>query len=194
MSDIEYFEGIRNRVVTVENHFYLSNKNMIMGMIRKKDSRGDCDLQDLYQEAVSVVMHKITAGKLTSEIMRSKLSTYLGAVALNLFNDHLKIQNKRLKVFNSIQSEAGEDASDITEEDKFLFETSVLNLVKQIKNPCNKMLIDRYVSKLSYDEIAIKYNYKNYNGAKKKNGECLQKAKAFVKENIKPEINIYYAR
>jgi hypothetical protein len=62
-------------------------------------------------------------------------------------------------------------------------EVLIVEAVKNIKFPCNKILLDRYINKLSYDEIAVKYNYSNYNSAKKKKGECVKKARKMISES-----------
>lgn len=183
MSDKEYFTGIKKRVVAIENHFYESNWKLVSGMIRKMDTSGSCDPQDIYQDAVSVVISNIRTGKLTVESMSSKLSTYLVSVAKNLLRNHFKNQKPMMDIHLVTENL-------LSNEDEFHLdeiaglEALILNIVKQIKEPCSGMLMDRYVNSLSYDHIAKKYNYKNYNGAKKKNGECLQKARFLVKQSI----------
>src|SRR5690606_4925302 len=144
--------------------------------------------------AVTVVMGKIINESITAEKMNSKLSTYLVSVAKNLFLNHLQKQKSMVDIDDHVNHLFDDDEENLTEKEIMELEVTVLDLVKQIKKPCDGILMDWYIAGLSFDEIAEKYEYKNYNSAKKKKGECLQKAKAFIKKNINLETHPYYAR
>jgi hypothetical protein len=57
--------------------------------------------------------------------------------------------------------------------------------VDDLRPPCNEIISDWYLNQLTYEEIAEKHKYKNANTAKKKKGDCLNRARAAAEQLLK---------
>lgn len=179
-SDDEILEGIKNSDITIERAFYRYNYSMVKGLVRQKDSAGSIDVDDLYQDVMIVVFTKIRDNELTE--LTAKLSTYVYKVALNLLLYRLR-EAKKLPQ----ESLDGLDVQIDPEDPVNLDELEVvgLELVRELRYPCNEILIDWYINKLNYDQIAMKHRYKNANTAKKKKGDCINEVRKYAKGIMK---------
>lgn len=171
-----YFEGIRSNDNKVVGHFIGKCKPMMAKLAQQFPS---LSAEDIFQEAIVVVLRKIKEGSLKEDQMSASLSTYLYSVAQNQCRD--KMKKKRPEALKE-----GYDmpAADNDHEELYAERLShVRDLAALVKPPCNGIIYDYYINRVSYQDIAVKYGYKNANSAKKKNGECLKKARNLVGEN-----------
>jgi RNA polymerase sigma factor (sigma-70 family) len=176
-TDIEYLEGIRNAEIDIERAFYKHHLVMVKDLVRKMDSTGRIDAKDLYQEVMTVVFMKIKGGELTE--LRAKLSSYVYSVASNLLLYELR-KNERLPRANLDDNEVAEEIEpSVTIQD---IELKGLELVRRLRYPCNELIIDWYINKLNFDEIATKFKYSNGDMARKKKSECLKGAREQAKQ------------
>lgn len=183
LQDAYYFQGIRDNNSKVIKRFMDENRPKIIALVRKRDSRNKIHPDDVFLDALSVVIRKIRTGTITEETMSARLSTYLYAVADNKCKDLVKSAHYRLADYqedDAVFDSMWEDPRESEEIDEALY---IVELAKKIKPPCNEMLMEYYVHRLTYEEIAERHGYKNYNSAKKKNGECLKKARQLVRED-----------
>jgi RNA polymerase sigma factor (sigma-70 family) len=132
---------------------------------------------DIFQDALMIVIKKINEGNLAEDDMTASLETYIYAVAQNLCRTAEKSAGN--KNTRGIDQNIMDNHQDSAEKEEFSTDeiAEMLKLVEEIKPPCNSILVDYYRKKLSYDEIAERYGFKNMNTARKKKHECLKKAR-----------------
>jgi RNA polymerase sigma factor (sigma-70 family) len=179
MSDQEYLEGIRNDNPVAQKDFYENYKDIVKGVVYKYDGSGEIRFEDHYQDVMMIVWSKIKNGELSK--LTAKLSTYLYRVAYNLLLHKMRKTGKNVPL-EGIEIQAESDGPDL---DKM--EMLALELVDDLRPPCNEIIADWYLNQLSYEEIAEKHKYKNANTAKKKKGDCLTKARAVAEELLKSQ-------
>lgn len=168
-SDLETIAGVKSGDRKIEESFYKSQEAIIKGLLFKMDSNGRIDRDDLYQEVMAVLFVQIMDGKLDS--LNAKLSTYVYSVGKNMILN--KLRSFKETLLPSLLVEGDEELTyDIDQVEKAAFA-----LVNKLQPPCDEILIDWYINKLDYEQIAIKHKYKNANMAKKKKSECLEKAR-----------------
>ncbi len=176
-TDQDFLNGIRGEDHLIEKAFYDQNYDMIRGLIKKKDSSKNIDVDDLYQEVMVIVFMRIKNNELTQ--LTAKLSTYVYKTAHNLLLYRLR-SNNRMKT-SSLENYdfAEETQSDVSID---TLEIMALEMVKKLTYPCNEIIEDWYIHKLDYEQIALKHRYKNANTAKKKKGDCMSNARVQAKE------------
>lgn len=172
-TDQDLLNGIRESDHLVEKAFYDQNYDLIRGLVKKMDGSRTIDVDDLYQEVMVVVFMRIKNNELTN--LTAKLSTYVYKTAHNLILYTLR-KNGRMTTSSL------EENHDIAEEELNninldALEISALEMVKKLLYPCNDIIVDWYIHKLDYAQIASKYRYNNANTAKKKKGDCMLKAR-----------------
>ncbi len=179
-TDLDFLNGIRNSDPLAEKAFYEQHYGMIRGLVKKVDSSRAIEVKDLYQEVMVVVFMKIKNNELTE--LTAKLSTYVHRTAHNLLLYRLR-SNSRIKTSQLAEHDfAEETTNDLFSINKL--EILALQMVKKLTYPCNEIMEDWYLNNLDYEQIAIKYRYKNANTAKKKKGDCIANARLQAKKLI----------
>jgi len=177
-TDIELLNGIRNSDSLIEKAFYEQNYSMIRSLVKKVDSSRTIEVNDIYQEVMVVVFTKIKNNELVE--LTAKLSTYVYRTAYNLLLYRLR-SNGRMKTSALADNDFPEEINDdLHTRDKL--EILALQMVKKLIYPCSEIIEDWYLNKLDYEQLAIKYKYKNANTAKKKKGDCIANARIEVKK------------
>ena len=171
MKDDEYFKGILKGNVKAEDKFYRKNWPLIKDLVVKLKDQHQLDAQDIYQQAVAIVFNKIKNGRLSPQSSTTYLSDLLYRIASGICLSCLKEQSPGY---------VNEALPERDEEQEGYREGQVLEVVKKIESPYNRMLIDRYINRFSYQEIAVKYNYSNYKSAEKKTGQYLKKTRQII--------------
>jgi RNA polymerase sigma factor (sigma-70 family) len=177
MSDEEYLEGIRNDNPSAQKTFYDNHKALVKGVVYKYDSSGEIKFDDHYQDVMVIMWTKIKTGQLKK--LTAKLSTYLHRVAYNLLIYKMR-KTGRTVPLDGIEVEDEPDELDLSQ-----LEFLALDLLSELRPPCNEILADWYLNQLSYEQIAEKHKYKNANTAKKKKGDCLTRARSAAEELLK---------
>lgn len=161
----------------VEKAFYDQNYDMIRGLVKKMDSSRSIDVDDLYQEVMVVVFMRIKNKELT--ILTAKLSTYVYKTAHNLMLYKLRKSNKMPTSSLEDHDVAEEEPNDISID---ALEIIALEMIRKLVYPCNEIIMDWYIHKLDYSQIALKHKYRNANTAKKKKGDCISNARLQAKD------------
>jgi RNA polymerase sigma factor (sigma-70 family) len=183
-TDQDFLNGIRGSDHLIEKAFYDQNYNMIRGLIKNIDGSKNIDVDDLYQEVMVVVFMRIKNHELMH--LTAKLSTYVYKIAHNLLLYRLR-SNSRMKTSPLEDHDFAEETqSDVSID---TLEIIALEMVKKLTYPCNEILEDWYIHKLDYEQIALKYRYKNANTAKKKKGDCMANARIQAKELLKNKLS-----
>lgn len=135
----------------------------------------DEEAKDVYQEGIIAVYQNIQKGTFKQE---SKLKTYLYSICRRIWLTELKkkgnftgkIQDYENKL--EVPPEVEAEMNDNHEEYKLMN-----NCLAQLGEPCQTILHDFYISRLSMQDIADKMNYTNMENAKTQKYKCLQRLK-----------------
>jgi RNA polymerase sigma factor (sigma-70 family) len=176
ISDQDFLLGIRNCDPVIEKAFYEENYGMVRGMIYRYDSSRSVAVDDHYQDVMAIIFTRIKDGKLTQ--LTAKLSTFVYSIARNLLLDKLRRSRKMINAPIEDDHLASDD-SELVNLDAL--EIAAMEMIKNLKPPCNEIIIDWYLHQLNYEQIAEKHKYKNANTAKKKKGDCIAGARITAK-------------
>lgn len=175
-TDADLLERIRKSDGIAERYLYQRCKPLVFEFLFRRDPQRRLDKLDLYQEVMAVVFIQIREGKLDN--LTARLTTYVTAVARNMVMNGLRA--KDIMASGSDLPDIAEDVDEtITLQEDM--EKEALAMVKLLQPPCSELLLDWYIARLRYDQIARKHRYKNENMAKKKKGECIEKARNAVR-------------
>jgi RNA polymerase sigma factor (sigma-70 family) len=177
MSDHEYLEGIRHDDPAVLEAFYENYKDVVRGVVYKYDSSKEIQFDDHYHDVMVIVWNKIRTGELND--LTARLSTFVYSVAYNLLLYKLRKTGKTVPL----------EGFDVAVESKSVnldrLEMLALELLDRLRPPCSEILVDWYINRLNYEQIAEKHKYKNENTAKKKKGDCLSQVRAAAAHLLK---------
>ena len=152
-------------------------------------SRTDCE--DVFQESFIVLYQNILDGKLDN--MTSSLSTYFNAICRNKAHEVLRSHGKELNIIdeypNSTKDEFEDERIDrllALEDDDELIESRkealVREIVRELPEPCDKILWGFYRDGFSMKTMAQMLSYKNEDTIKVTKHRCCNKFKNRFKE------------
>jgi RNA polymerase sigma factor (sigma-70 family) len=149
ISDVDILEGIRTSNPDVIKGIYRAYLPGIITYIRR-NSGGEEDARDLFQEAMIVLFRKVKAGNFE---LRSSLNTYLSSICRNLWY-------KRLRDRKEVSIPEGIERPDPDEDLDQLIHLTVqrrlfLQHFQQLGETCREIL-ELYFQKVSMREIAEK--------------------------------------
>ncbi len=147
--------------------FYPPIRKMVVA-----NSGNKLDAEDLFQEVLVVLMDKV---KQESFELKSALSTYLYAIARNLWLKELRSRGKVVAVELEEERIEIEDALDLETEKHYSIAEKAL---KQLGEKCQQLLVLFYYHRMSFDLIAKKLEFRNDKVAKNQKYRCLEKAKS----------------
>jgi RNA polymerase sigma factor (sigma-70 family) len=180
MTDQQYLEGINKGSNAVIQRFYEDFKPMIYSLIGKKDSYKIISAEDFYNDVIIEVIMKIKKRDLNRENLRSKLSTYIYAVADNQLNTHFRQHKIKLAAAGDILVQEDIYTIDDVEVHPLDKLQLFLDKLKTIDTLCFQIIRDWYLGNLGYEQLAVAYGYSGYNSIKKKKGKCLDKARSMA--------------
>jgi len=171
-------------LLTAEQYVKASEKlyayfPVIKKLVLKNSGTGQ-DAEDLYQEALLILVTKVRAGNF---VLTSSLNTYLYSVCRFLWNDRLKKKNKSSVVdIDTVQVAAEQEAEVFirSEGDTKLAEKAFQLLGEK----CRQLLLLFYLQKLSMKEIAVTLRFGSEKTAKNQKYRCLDKAKEHLRTLI----------
>ena len=163
------------------HHLYQSCYPMVEKMVFRMNGSVD-DAYDIFQDSITILYEKAKAGDF---ILTSRLSTYLTAVAKNLWLK--KLNQKRNRPFSVLQEDleeisgAGEDAQHFFEMEHQIRQLQLS--FREIGEPCKNLLTAFYLQNKSMQQIADELGYTNPENAKNQKYKCLNRLrKLFFKE------------
>lgn len=152
-------------------------------------SRSDCE--DIFQDSFLVLYHQIIDGKLNQ--MASSLSTYFIGICRNKALEHLRSKGKEINYIDDYP----EIAKDEFEDDKIdrllaledntekieIRKSALTNqIVKDLPDPCDKILWGFYRDGFSLQTLAQMLNYKSEGTVKVTKHRCCDKFRSRFKE------------
>ncbi len=166
MTDTEIVEHLRNNKYSkAVNGLYNS-----LPSIKKyicANSGTEEDAKDIFQDALVVLYKKVNS---TEFVLSASLTTYLNAIAKNLWLTDLR-RRKKLP-----EDKSSTDIADVVtdEETGFTIATTAFNLLGE---KCRQLLMLFYFKKKSFKEIAGILAFTDEKSAKNQKYRCIQKAK-----------------
>ncbi len=166
MTDTEIVEHLRNNKYSkAVNGLYNS-----LPSIKKyicANSGTEEDAKDIFQDALVVLYKKVNS---TEFVLSASLTTYLNAIAKNLWLTDLR-RRKKLP-----EDKSSTEIADVVtyEETGFTIATTAFNLLGE---KCRQLLMLFYFKKKSFKEIAGILAFSDEKIAKNQKYRCIQKAK-----------------
>lgn len=178
-TDSQFINGLRTNSNEILTSLYKKYYNIVLKLIVSNNGSED-EAQDIYQETIIIVFENVK--KPTFEL-NCQLQTYIYSIAKRLWLKQLKKNGKTFLFKEEEESELADVTSDLNEHLKKEDDIIKMNVsMKLLGEPCNTIINDFYVLKLSMDDIAEKFGYTNSDNAKTQKYKCLQRLKKYFFE------------
>lgn len=178
-TDSQFIAGLRNNSNDVLSALYKKYYNIVLKLIVSNNGTQD-EAQDIYQETIIIVFENV---KKPAFELNCQLQTYIYSIAKRLWLKQLKKNGKTFLFKENEEDELADVTSDLN--DYFKKEGDILKMNRSMQllgEPCNTIITDFYVLKLSMDKIAEKFGYTNGDNAKTQKYKCLQRLKKYFFE------------
>ncbi|MDX2172674.1 MAG: sigma-70 family RNA polymerase sigma factor [Bacteroidota bacterium] len=178
-TDSQFVEGLRTNSNEILTALYKKYYNIVLKLIVSNNGSPD-EAQDVYQETIIVVFENVRKPEFE---LNCQLQTYIYSIAKRLWLKQLKKNGKTFLFKEDEENELADISGDLN--DHFKKEDDILKMNKSMSllgEPCNTIINDFYVLKLSMDEIAEKFGYTNSDNAKTQKYKCLQRLKKYFFE------------
>ena len=178
-TDSQFIDGLRTNSNEVLTALYKKYYTIVLKLIVSNNGTQD-EAQDVYQETIIVVFENV---RKTDFELNCQLQTYIYSIAKRLWLKQLKKNGKTFLFKEDEENELADVTNDLN--DHFKKEDDILKMNKSmllLGEPCNTIINDFYVLKLSMDEIAEKFGYTNSDNAKTQKYKCLQRLKKYFFE------------
>jgi RNA polymerase sigma factor (sigma-70 family) len=185
LTDEEVIRRLRSsnrRLVEDATAFLLEqHEPMIHALVRQKGGDNDEDVNPVLHDAVIALVQKVKSGEFDNG--RTKLSTYLYAIARNTLNNQLRkrhFETQKLQEhfpllsFNDVEK---------TMEDKEKKEKIAAAILK-LDKPCQKVLFDYWWEGKSLKEIADEMG-KSQDAVKQRHHRCIQRLRDLLENDLK---------
>ncbi len=173
LSDNDIIEGIRRQDEKALNYLYDNYFRMVKEHVLSYSGTND-DVPDVFQEAIILLYQKICEDdfKLTTD-----LKGYFFTLARNIWGHQLRHAIKKETLDFDLADENGEeDFSDP------IFMKIVTRAFNKLKPDCQQML-KLYYDGLSFEEIAVKMNFRNESYSRRKKYLCKEAIMELIKSD-----------
>jgi RNA polymerase sigma factor (sigma-70 family) len=177
-TDKEIIEGIKVDDEQVLEFLYKENFHAVSYYIYN-NSGSEQDAKDICQEALIIFYEKIRNDSLQ---LNCSVKTYLYSVCRRLWLKRLYYKSKftnRIEAFDEVFSKEEEQEAEEKEKDFARMEVAM----GQLGEPCQSILQDFYIHKLSMTDICEKFGYTNTDNAKNQKYKCLMRLKKLFFQN-----------
>ncbi|MEL6193926.1 MAG: sigma-70 family RNA polymerase sigma factor [Bacteroidota bacterium] len=183
-SDEEIVEGLRQGGVEANIYIrYLYRKHVTLIIKLVTDNTGtEEEARDVFQDALVIFYEQVRRETFS---LKAKISTYLYAVARNLWLNTLK-KRKLAHKFQLIQEKEGVGVEEspmvgvLSKEREWI----VKQAMEELKEDCRKILILSVFEHLPMKEIYQKMGFQNEQIARNKKHKCLKYLKKIVLRNF----------
>lgn len=200
-----------NSTIALLNGFAAEQRGRTINWLRSQLGLSTSDAEDVFQDSFLVLYENLTNGTLI-ELPRS-LSAYLNETcrrkALELLRDNEKKRGKGSTDAESDRQNLEEDESEtiplfneslldeVLEMDEVTVnaerierqESAVREVVRELPEPCNKLLWGYYFENLSMKEMAAMYKYKSPESVKVMKSRCMTRFETRMREVYKRLFN-----
>lgn len=174
-SDQKVLEEIRNGNEDMLEYLYLRHTNMVTSFILKNNGTRD-DVSEILQETVIAGWQNMMK---PSFLLQSKISTYLMAIAKNLWYKELK-KRSRFTVVDESMKERG-SADHRNNMDLSL----IRKMVDSLDDTCKELLSLFYFDGMDQQSIAERMGFANSQTVKAKKYQCFKRLEQAVKKEYK---------
>ncbi len=173
-----------NATIAVLNAFANEQRESSVGWLKAKGMSQD-DAEDLFQESFITLYDQLRTGYLSE--MPHSLAAYFHGIVQNKLKEHYR------RVQKVLDTEEEKDVAEFNED--FLNEVlaqedsrqverkeaAVREVVRNLPEPCNKLLWGFYFDELSMQDLAVRLGYKSANSVKVMKSRCMDKFEAAIK-------------
>lgn len=201
-----------NSTIALLNGFAAEQRSRTINWLRSQLGLSTSDAEDVFQDSFLVLYENLANGTLT-ELPRS-LSAYLNETcrrkALELLRDNGKKHGKGTTEAESdrqdLEEGEGEAVSffddslldEVLEMDEAMVnaerverqEAAVREVVRELPDPCNKILWGYYFENLSMKDMAAMYKYKSPESVKVMKSRCMTRFETRMREVYKRLFNV----
>lgn len=186
-SDDQFIAGLRSGDGEVLNALYKKYYNIVLKFI-VNNSGSDEAAQDIYQETIIVLYENAQKPEFN---LQCQLQTYIYSVAKRLWLKQLRKSGKLVLLKEDSENDFMDAEQEIADHDLKEAEIQKMNKsLEELGEPCNTLIKDFYVHKMSMDDIADKFGYTNADNAKNQKYKCLQRLKKYFFEKTNVETSI----
>jgi RNA polymerase sigma factor (sigma-70 family) len=171
LTDHTVLERIKQGDEKMLVHLYKEHHTMVKNFILK-NSGDDTVVDDILQDTVIAVWKNTNKPEF---LLQSKLSTYVMAIAKNLWYKELKKRTKFKLVDETNHLEHGSEEMNLNMDQSIIRE-----LVDEMDATCSKLLSFFYFDGFSTKLIAEKLGFANANTVKSKKYQCFKKLQSTV--------------
>ena len=173
-----------NATIAVLNAFANEQRESSVGWLKAKGMSQD-DAEDLFQEAFITLYDQLRTGYL--EEMPHSLAAYFHGIVQNKLKEHFRRVQKVLD--NEEEQDVAEFNEDflnevLAQEDPHLVErkeAAVREVVRNLPQPCNRLLWGFYFDELSMQDLADRFGYSSANSVKVMKSRCMDKFETAMK-------------
>ncbi|MBS1651377.1 MAG: sigma-70 family RNA polymerase sigma factor [Bacteroidetes bacterium] len=175
-SDKEFIAGLKTGDAEVLGAFYKKHFPAVLKHI--SSNRGDLhEAKDVYQDTIIIVLENV---KKENFELTCAFQTYIYAIAKRLWLKHLQKNGKTFLLKENAEEKLPDLTDEFSNNDAHELNLNHLAIsIKQLGEPCQTLISDFYVNKLSMEEIAEKFGYTNADNAKNQKYKCLQRLKKY---------------
>jgi RNA polymerase sigma factor (sigma-70 family) len=139
-----------------------------------KNNGQEADAEDIFQEAIIILLEKSRSGSFHLEC---RLKTYLYSVCRHLWLKRLNGQSGQLPLSEVLEDTVPVNA-EVEEYEKKDQEYAMMHeALTQLGEPCKTLIENYYLHKKSMLEIAAEFGYTNADNAKNQKYKCLMRLK-----------------
>lgn len=180
MKDQDIISSIQEGSKDVIKAFYLENRVGFITFLQKNTSIDLDDLEDIYQDAIIVLIENIQRGRL--DALRSSLKTYLFSIGKFMA---FKKKKSSLYVHEEVLSDLWiyEDESEHEEKERCI--SLIQSKIKELSESCQKILRMIYYEGKKAEDILRNENYANKDVIKSQKSRCMSHLKRLVYEGTK---------
>lgn len=166
ISDHTVLERIKEGDEKILSYLYKQHKTMVKNFVLKNNG-DDTAVEDILQDSVIAVWKNVNK---PGFLLQSKLSTYIMAIAKNLWFKELKKKSKFKLVDEGNHIETGSEVMKQHMDEKILHQ-----IVADMDDTCRRLLSFFYFDGFSTKVIAEKMQFANTNTVKSKKYQCFKK-------------------
>ncbi len=180
LADHTVLERIKQGDEKVLVYMYKEHYTMVKNFVLK-NSGDDTVVEDILQDTVIAVWRNVNKSDF---LLQSKLSTYVMAVAKNLWFKELKKRSKFTLVDEHKQFETKTESENI---DVNIDRSIIVKMVEELDETCKRLLSYFYFDGFNNKVIAEKLGFANANTVKAKKYQCFKKLQKRVTEQYNKE-------
>lgn len=166
-------EYIRENENQALSDIYDEHRSSFIGWVQNKSNCSRDEAVEIFQVSIVILYENVKSGKLAT---LDNVKSYLFTIGKNKMMEHFrKIKKNQSQEIDDkvLLKSAVTEEFELTDKKEEVFKIS--DALKQLGNPCKKLLENFYFRKMSLEEISIEMQYKNTDTVKTKKFKCIQR-------------------